>query len=107
MYHEVQFNNLCAFCGKNLEHTEHQSAQVDITHNRPGLTVSRKEAERIEKEDATRLLKERKLILVVDFDQTIVHATWDPTVGEWMAHETMLITKQQKTFDNLSYLNPP
>ncbi|KAI8328501.1 hypothetical protein BC941DRAFT_385470 [Chlamydoabsidia padenii] len=85
--HEVQFNNLCAVCGKNLEHTDDQTAQVDITHNRPGLTVSRKEAERLEQEDATRLLKERKLILVVDLDQTIVHATWDPTVGEWMADE--------------------
>ncbi|KAI8092729.1 uncharacterized protein BX664DRAFT_327984 [Halteromyces radiatus] len=86
--HEVQFNNLCAFCGLNLEHAEDQTTQVDITHNRPGLTVSKKEAERLEQEDAIRLLKERKLILVVDLDQTIVHATWDPTVREWMDDET-------------------
>jgi RNA polymerase II subunit A C-terminal domain phosphatase len=30
------------------------------------------------------LLKERKLSLIVDLDQTVVHATVDPTVGEWI-----------------------
>ena len=27
----------------------------------------------------------RKLSLIVDLDQTIIHTTVDPTVGEWMA----------------------
>jgi RNA polymerase II subunit A-like phosphatase len=31
------------------------------------------------------LLSERKLSLIVDLDQTIIHTTVDPTVGEWMA----------------------
>jgi RNA polymerase II subunit A C-terminal domain phosphatase len=30
------------------------------------------------------LLTSRKLSLIVDLDQTIIHATVDPTVGEWM-----------------------
>jgi RNA polymerase II subunit A-like phosphatase len=29
-------------------------------------------------------LTSRKLSLIVDLDQTIIHATVDPTVGEWM-----------------------
>lgn len=45
------------------------------------------EAERLEKENAARLLKSRKLSLILDLDQTVVHATWDPTVGEWMNDE--------------------
>ncbi|KAI9472463.1 MAG: hypothetical protein EXX96DRAFT_357301 [Benjaminiella poitrasii] len=40
-----------------------------------GLTVSREEAERLEAENARRLLKSRKLSLIIDLDQTIVHAT--------------------------------
>jgi RNA polymerase II subunit A-like phosphatase len=34
-----------------------------------------------------RLLEERKLSLVVDLDQTVLHATVDPSVHEWL-HDT-------------------
>jgi hypothetical protein len=56
-----------------------------MTHTANGPTVSREEAERLEHETAEHLLKNRKLSLIVDLDQTIVHATVDPTVGEWIA----------------------
>ncbi|RUO95418.1 HAD-like domain-containing protein, partial [Jimgerdemannia flammicorona] len=45
------------------------------------------EAERIEKENTDRLLASRRLSLIVDLDQTIIHATWDPTVEDWMKDE--------------------
>lgn len=48
------------------------------------MTVSLKEAQRLDSETKIRLLADRKLSLIVDLDQTIVHATVDPTVGEWM-----------------------
>ncbi|CEP19902.1 hypothetical protein [Parasitella parasitica] len=47
-----------------------------------GLTVSREEAERLEAENARKLLKIRKLSLILDLDQTIVHATWDKRVKD-------------------------
>jgi len=56
-----------------------------MTHSAFGPTVSLQEAQRIERETADYLLKSRKLSLIVDLDQTIVHATVDPTVGEWIA----------------------
>ncbi|KAI8880547.1 hypothetical protein K501DRAFT_224695 [Backusella circina FSU 941] len=43
-----------------------------------GLTVSRSEAERLESENAKRLLKNRKLSLILDLDQTLLHASCDP-----------------------------
>ena len=55
-----------------------------MTHSAFGPTVSLEEAQRIERETAEHLLKSRKLSLIVDLDQTIVHATVDPTVGEWI-----------------------
>jgi RNA polymerase II subunit A-like phosphatase len=55
-----------------------------MTHSAFGPTVSFEEAQRIERETADHLLKSRKLSLIVDLDQTIVHATVDPTVGEWI-----------------------
>ncbi|KAI9495880.1 HAD-like domain-containing protein, partial [Zychaea mexicana] len=42
---------------------------------------------RLEQENAERLLHDRKLSLILDLDQTVVHATWDPTVGDWMKDE--------------------
>lgn len=56
-----------------------------MTHSAFGPTVSLEEAQRLERETAEHLLKSRKLSLIVDLDQTIVHATVDPTVGEWIA----------------------
>lgn len=56
-----------------------------MTHSAFGPTVSFEEAQRIERETAEHLLNSCKLSLIVDLDQTIVHATVDPTVGEWIA----------------------
>lgn len=71
-----------------------------MTHSASGPTVSLEEAQRIERETAEHLLKSRKLSLIVDLDQTIVHATVDPTVGEWIsegeAWEERRARKRQK-----------
>ncbi|KAI8137845.1 hypothetical protein BJV82DRAFT_633442 [Fennellomyces sp. T-0311] len=85
--HEVQFNGLCALCGAILETNDDTKANINMSHDSTGLTVSRKEAERLEQENADRLLEHRKLSLILDLDQTVVHATWDPTVGDWMNDE--------------------
>ncbi len=65
-----------------------------MTHSAFGPTVSLEEAQRIERETAEHLLKLRKLSLIVDLDQTIVHATVDPTVGDWIAEGGAWETRQ-------------
>ena len=59
-----------------------------MAHDTANLTVSLEEAARLEQQTTSRLRKEQKLSLIVDLDQTIIHATVDPTVGEWMFDET-------------------
>ena len=54
-----------------------------MVHNNVSLTVSQDEAARVDDEAKRRLLGSKKLSLVVDLDQTIIHATVDPTVAEW------------------------
>ena len=56
-------------------------------HNNVSLTVSQDEATRVEDEAKRRLLVCKKLSLVVDLDQTIIHATVDPTVADWQKDE--------------------
>lgn len=67
-----------------------------MTHSAFGPTVSLEEAQRIERETAEHLLKSRKLSLIVDLDQTIVHATVDPTVGEWIVEGEAWEVRQAK-----------
>lgn len=55
-----------------------------MNHTANGPTVSFEEAKRLELETANHLRTTRKLSLIVDLDQTVVHATVDPTVGEWI-----------------------
>ncbi|KAH9470144.1 hypothetical protein Pst134EA_007410 [Puccinia striiformis f. sp. tritici] len=88
--HAVQWHGQCAICGSDLtigDYTgisETSRASIPMSHGPSTLTVSVNEAERLENETRNRLLKAEKLSLIVDLDQTIVHATVDPTVGEWM-----------------------
>ncbi|KAL1748940.1 hypothetical protein HDZ31DRAFT_28711 [Schizophyllum fasciatum] len=89
--HGEQIAGMCALCGKDMTNVDYlgvadtSRASIQMTHSRNGPTVSREIAERIEKEANDALLKARRLKLIVDLDQTIVHATVDPTVGEWIA----------------------
>ena len=54
---------------------ESDRATIDMTHGNSGLRVTEEEAMRVEKENAKRLLKLRKLSLVLDLDHTVIHAT--------------------------------
>ncbi|SGY78637.1 BQ5605_C008g04904 [Microbotryum silenes-dioicae] len=89
--HDVQLHGLCALCGRDLTGTDYTGfsetsrAKIAMVHDVGGLTVSLEEASRLEAATTSRLLSAKKLSLIVDLDQTIVHATVDPTVGEWLA----------------------
>ena len=54
-----------------------------MSHNDTALRVSQDEANRSYEASTRRLLTSRKLSLVVDLDQTIIHTVCDPTIGEW------------------------
>ncbi|KAF9486425.1 hypothetical protein BDN70DRAFT_869968 [Pholiota conissans] len=88
--HGMQLGGLCVLCGKDMTNVDYTGfsdasrASIQMTHSAFGPTVSLEEAQRIERETAEHLYKSRKLSLIVDLDQTIVHATVDPTVGEWI-----------------------
>jgi len=88
--HSIQYAGLCGMCGKDMTETSWASAsndteraKINMIHDQNFLTVSEGEASRAEQELQRRLLKHKKLSLVVDLDQTIIHACIEPTVGEW------------------------
>ncbi|KAI9831183.1 MAG: Carboxy-terminal domain (CTD) phosphatase [Phylliscum demangeonii] len=88
--HSVQFAGMCTMCGKDMTALSYNTdilnvdrATINMVHDNMALTISQDEASRVEEEAKRRLLKSKKLSLVVDLDQTIIHATVDPTVAEW------------------------
>ncbi|KAI9822129.1 MAG: Carboxy-terminal domain (CTD) phosphatase [Thelocarpon impressellum] len=88
--HSVQFGGMCTLCGKDMTELSYNTdivnadrATINMIHDNNALTVSADEATRVEEEAKRRLLRAKKLSLVVDLDQTIIHATVDPTVAEW------------------------
>ncbi|KAK4179568.1 hypothetical protein QBC36DRAFT_70494 [Triangularia setosa] len=93
--HEIQFQGLCAICGKDMteanwaaETRDTERAPISMVHDQTNLTVSTTHAQKSERELQKRLLDSRKLSLVVDLDQTVIQACIDPTVGEWMKDPT-------------------
>lgn len=88
--HSVQYAGLCAICGKDMNETswaaegvDADRAKINMIHDQTLLSVSKDEASRAEEQLQRRLLEKRKLSLVVDLDQTVIHACIEPTIGEW------------------------
>jgi TFIIF-interacting CTD phosphatase-like protein len=55
-----------------------QSASFSLVHTDPSLKVSEKLALEIGKKDLVNLVRNRKLVLLVDLDHTLIHTTNEP-----------------------------
>lgn len=92
--HSVYLHGLCGNCGARCDPP--QSTSISMIHSVPELKVSEEYAKVLGKADQERLIKEGKLVLVVDLDQTVLHTTHeeiknDPNVHSftlWPGHPT-------------------
>lgn len=76
-FHPTVWRNMCAECGTYLKEKDTCSASVAMEHAIPDLLISEKEAQILGREDESRLLRSRQLVLLVDLDQTLIHTTND------------------------------
>ncbi|KAM3178629.1 hypothetical protein ACTXT7_002185 [Hymenolepis weldensis] len=84
--HNVVMLDLCAECGANLrkdggisgERITAASASIPMIHMIPDLHVSESVAAEIALKDEENLLAQRKLALLIDLDQTVLHTTTTP-----------------------------
>ena len=85
--HPLDMHGMCVVCGKDLttmiREAEQQDARMHIVHNNMAIRASREEAQRMHYESVQELLGAQKLSLVLDLDQTLLHATIDPQVESW------------------------
>ncbi|XP_015904549.1 RNA polymerase II subunit A C-terminal domain phosphatase [Parasteatoda tepidariorum] len=93
--HPVIMKDLCAECGTDLRNLDRDNfenvtaaATFSMVHVVPELKVSYEQAEKLSQDDEDRLLKNEKLVLLVDLDQTLIHTTNDniPETMEVDAH---------------------
>ncbi|ORX74798.1 FCP1-like phosphatase [Linderina pennispora] len=89
--HDVVFNGLCSICGMDMTRVDQSGidasrANINMSHDAKGLRVSYEEANRLESETMHRLWKAKKLSLIIDLDQTIIHAfaSQDPSFEKWL-----------------------
>ncbi|CDW56728.1 NIF and PTCB-BRCT domain containing protein [Trichuris trichiura] len=76
--HSVVLKDMCADCGIDLRKQEGESskrASISMIHSIPELQISHEEAIKHAKADEANLLANRKLVLLVDLDQTLIHTT--------------------------------
>ncbi|XP_023032913.1 RNA polymerase II subunit A C-terminal domain phosphatase isoform X2 [Drosophila willistoni] len=79
--HNTVMRDMCADCGADLRQNDNaqmSEASVPMVHTMPDLKVTQKLAQKLGHDDTRRLLNDRKLVLLVDLDQTIIHTTNDP-----------------------------
>jgi len=63
------------------ENEQTSEASVPMVHTMPDLKVTQKLAQKLGHDDTRRLLADRKLVLLVDLDHTVIHTT-DDTVPD-------------------------
>ncbi|KAF9190720.1 Carboxy-terminal domain (CTD) phosphatase [Haplosporangium sp. Z 11] len=80
--HDTQYGGMCVECLKEIP--VQSKSHVNMTHDATSLSVSRTEAKRLGHNTAERLLTEGKLSLIVDLDQTLIHATFGAAIDEWV-----------------------
>ncbi|XP_076335353.1 RNA polymerase II subunit A C-terminal domain phosphatase-like [Tachypleus tridentatus] len=82
--HATIIKDLCAECGTDLRQLSRDSlaqvvasTSVSMVHTVPELRVNQEQAQKLGQADEDRYLKSRKLALLVDLDQTLIHTTND------------------------------
>lgn len=71
--HPIRAHGLCACCGEKLPQPE---GKLHVAlHSNTNLLLSRVEAQKQNEESYAKLMKEKRMVLLLDLDQTIIHTS--------------------------------
>ncbi|KAI6191124.1 RNA polymerase II subunit A C-terminal domain phosphatase [Aphelenchoides bicaudatus] len=80
--HDMIMKDICAVCGESMATTsfiqdkqQGKAQYVSSVHNKPELVISLETAKQNSDANQKQLLDRKKLILLVDLDQTLIHTT--------------------------------
>lgn len=99
--HEIVYAGLCAVCGMTIDdedqnegkqtksnvNRDKDTSKATLSYSNQQIKVSRSEVNRINRQHMARLKDSKKLILVVDLDQTVIHCGIDSSISDWVKTE--------------------
>ncbi|CAI8507867.1 unnamed protein product [Hanseniaspora opuntiae] len=99
--HEIVYAGLCAVCGMTIDEEDQNegkqtksnvnrdkdTSKATLSYSNQQIKVSRSEVNRINRQHMARLKGSKKLILVVDLDQTVIHCGIDSSISDWVKTE--------------------
>ncbi|CAI8507345.1 unnamed protein product [Hanseniaspora opuntiae] len=99
--HEIVYAGLCAVCGMTIDEEDQNegkqtksnvnrdkdTSKATLSYSNQQIKVSRSEVNRINRQHMARLKDSKKLILVVDLDQTVIHCGIDSSISDWVKTE--------------------
>ncbi|KAI9297327.1 hypothetical protein K502DRAFT_347154 [Neoconidiobolus thromboides FSU 785] len=108
--HSIIFHGMCGHCGKDINDLDLDLQYTDefipVSHDSNELRISLHKAKEEGKKHMIDLLTRKRLILILDLDQTVIQANTNPIIGEYMKEENnpnYEALKDIKTFQ----LSPP
>ena len=92
--HHIQYAGLCVDCGCIIECKASGNldssgiASVPILHNTRDILVTEDMARQLVAKTECELQAQRKLALIIDLDQTVLHASVSPDIADWLEDPT-------------------
>ena len=84
---------------KKMAHASSDNASVKMVHAEPSIKLSKNEALEIGKKDLENLVKQKKLVLLVDLDHTLIHTTNDNVSNELKVIDLKLNLLVESSFE--------
>jgi RNA polymerase II subunit A-like phosphatase len=84
--HLIIWNGACGVCGTRVNSLNTHTVVADY----PQIQITKQEAARLDMQKGEQLLKNRKLSLVLDLDNTLVHAAFQPYYSKLIEKEPNL-----------------
>ncbi|KAI5180501.1 RNA polymerase II subunit A C-terminal domain phosphatase [Nematocida sp. AWRm80] len=84
--HPVRVHGMCGYCGKEIKNESEKL--FTVLHNNTNLLLNESEAERINEESYSRLMREKKMVLLLDLDQTVIHTSISKSLAKYYTELT-------------------
>lgn len=77
--HPIRVGDMCGYCGADMEHKKEEL--FTVLHNNTNILLNKTEAKRVNEEMYDSITKKKRLVLLLDLDQTVIHTSISSRFG--------------------------
>ncbi|KAI5132650.1 RNA polymerase II subunit A C-terminal domain phosphatase [Nematocida ausubeli] len=96
--HPIRIGGMCGCCGADIE--EKSEELFTLLHSNTSVLLNKKEAERVNEEMYLGTVQNKKLVLLLDLDQTVIHTSASMRFGTYFEEFKKYSSKEQKRAQN-------